>query len=452
MNLNRNDNLEAQNRTGRVIDVTNGKGIVDVVVTDGRTVVTTNAYGNFELPFYDEPGLVYLSFPSGYRIPCDEQRRSRFYRYPDEDLMFELEPDKDSQREFSFIHITDIHLGRGGWDRYEYDVIPEINSRSPNFVVVTGDIAFQEGIIQRYLDLTAQFDMPLFHAIGNHEMMMHRLDPKKDYKELLGPTYYSFNYGQYHFVVLDGCLAAPYRSGFREVIGHVDKVQINWLEQDLQFIPKERPVIVFIHIPIISAFSARKGLNEKELSWEIINNREIISVLAGFNVKFVFQGHMHYNEHWHEQNIHFIESGSISGSWWNGNNVDGAPQGYRVIKVAGENSQQMYQPLGLPIQGNRFRIENIALNFSTESAQIDIAVNVFDGDRLYTKVFFKIGQSEKIELLPDESCKHPHMWRGRICIDDLPDGEYGLEVLLEQSDMLDVEHCSIFIKKPQRGR
>src|ERR1700760_2227150 len=55
---------------GRVHD--GGKGIADVAVTDGYSIVKTDKDGKYELTAHPAAEFVYISVPSGYHFP--EQR------------------------------------------------------------------------------------------------------------------------------------------------------------------------------------------------------------------------------------------------------------------------------------------------------------------------------------------------------------------------------------------
>ena len=78
--------------------------------------------------------------------------------------------------------------------------------------------------------------LPVYPCIGNHDDNDAHGD---HYTNALGPTYYSFDYGQVHFVVYDG-------------VGHDWRVpdhQGAWVHADLDAVPPETPVVVLIHFP-----------------------------------------------------------------------------------------------------------------------------------------------------------------------------------------------------------
>lgn len=85
-----------------------------------------------------------------------------------------------------------------------------------------------------YNRAVAQMGIPFFQALGNHDQD-YRLGgdetADKTFKEIYGPTYYSFNRGKAHYVVLDD---VRYLGVERTYDGYIMENQLNWLAQDLK--------------------------------------------------------------------------------------------------------------------------------------------------------------------------------------------------------------------------
>ncbi len=404
---------------GRVVVRGSGRPIAGAIVSDGFRVAATDANGGFELAAHDEQSFIFVSSPGDFAPPTDEYRRPLFHRAlpPADPLLFELEP--VSLDKHSFALLSDLHLGRGdGKVQFPKNVIPRVNALKPSFVLIGGDISFQEGVIEDILAMQRLFEAPVYHAIGNHEMMMDRLHPKRAFQRLLGPTYYSFTCGRVHYVMLDGCTPAPYRTGWQNVVGFIDDVQLRWLEEDLARVAPGHSVVAFIHIPIVSQYSERRGIGPKEEpAWEIMNDDKVVDLLAKHKVKVVFQGHMHENEHIHCRGIRFIETASVSGAWWAGDNVDGSPQGFRLVTCEGAEVSSAWVAtdpgdghlLGAEMVGPAARGDN--------GTHLDLIVNVFDGDPAETKVECREkgnGYWAVMKALPIDV--HPHKWRGTVTV------------------------------------
>ena len=66
-------------------------------------------------------------------------------------------------------------------------------------------------------------------------------------------------------------------------IGYLDEAQLSWLEQDLNAVEKGGTVIVGMHIPAIYGDSRDAGQQDKMRN-EVLNNRALFGILAGYNV------------------------------------------------------------------------------------------------------------------------------------------------------------------------
>jgi alkaline phosphatase len=145
---------------------------------------------------------------------------------------------------------------------------------------------------QRYLKtINRQFSAickDRHYVLGNH-----CVDTLKK-EEFLGgveqeKSYYSFDRGGFHFVVLDSCFRSdgqPYgRKNFVWTDANIPAAEIEWLEADLK--ASDTPVIVFAHQRL--DVSNNHGVK---------NNADVRKVLeASGKVLAVFQGHSHKNDY-----------------------------------------------------------------------------------------------------------------------------------------------------------
>ncbi len=147
----------------------------------------------------------------------------------------------------------------------------------------------------------ARFKGPRYHALGNHNMDALSKPQVLGILENTGidaaRSYYSFDRGGLHFVVLDPNFrsdgAAYDRGDFRWTDANVPAGQIDWLEQDLQ--AADRPTIVFLH-----------QLLDGEGSVYVNNAAAVRKVLeASGNTLAVFQGHHHSGAYSHVEGIHY---------------------------------------------------------------------------------------------------------------------------------------------------
>jgi hypothetical protein len=334
--------------TGVVFEDTNGNGlrddgepgIPDVVVSNGTLARLTGNDGQYALPA--EGDFVFITTPG------DHAPTGSWYRpvAGDEfDFGLQTAPEKDSS-EFTFAQITDIHLDADHLSDFN-ELIAELNQLSPDFVVATGDLIVEGNSaavaqagewFNMYRDAVAQLDVPLFNAVGNHDVVgikrddIAETDPgygKDIFTGLFGPTYYSFDWGEYHCVVLD-----PNDMADGQQVYQISPAQMQWLEEDLK-LRKDSPLLVFYHEPTPA--------------WR--NRDAVLEVLDGHQTS-MFCGHLHQDTLVaaipEESSMSLTEqiTGAVSGDWWHGPNPDGRPAGYRLVSVNGDEVDSLYKGTG----------------------------------------------------------------------------------------------------------
>ena len=107
-------------------------------------------------------------------------------------------------------------------------------------------------------NLYGHLKIPCFHCIGNHDHDKtiasgddYYYRSLSSYEEAFSPVNYSFNFGNVHFVVMDD---VRYTAPSTYTSGLLDE-QVEWLRQDLSYVPTDRQVYVCLHIPIRGAAS-----------------------------------------------------------------------------------------------------------------------------------------------------------------------------------------------------
>lgn len=389
-------------------------GIAGVAVSNGSEVSVTDGDGRYELPD-SGGGLVWVSVPSGHRPS------GPFYRNADgPDLSFGLVGEQESD-DFTFVYYTDLHIGEGvGGAEQLAETLEEIASLqpTPRFCIDGGDITLQGDCGERYEAILNGYPLPVHHSMGNHEHLVDSSDPKRAYRNLFGPTYYSFNYGGVHFLILDAMKVDLSQEGWRNVVGEMSSCELNWLKADLAHIGAKTPVVVASHIPLWTTFDERRGVGRYgEPAWLVMNYEAVLQALRPYNAQLVLQGHLHENEHHWEHGIHFLTTGSVCGSWWDrsGDTLcpDGAPRGYRIVRVVGHQISSAYKSAGKPLD-YQLRIDRPA-NGNPMADGFAVEVNVFDGsDR--TEVFFQMdgGPWHPMQLTPsfltDTTHACAHRW------------------------------------------
>jgi alkaline phosphatase len=157
---------------------------------------------------------------------------------------------------------------------------------------VEGELAFLRRVNEHFTAIPGDHH----YVIGNH--CVYTLTKEEFQQEVERPaTYYSFDAGGFHFVVLDACFRsdgqAYGRKNFEWTDPNLPQAQLDWLRSDLQ--KTDKKTIVFIHqrLDVGSPY----GVNNAPAVRELLQQ-------AG-NVLAVFQGHSHKNDYLEIQGIHY---------------------------------------------------------------------------------------------------------------------------------------------------
>jgi C terminal of Calcineurin-like phosphoesterase len=225
-----------------------------------------------------------------------------------------------------------------------------------------------------------------FQVIGNHDLdLLGRSDEaaSRAFQDRFGPTYYSFNVGAVHYVVLDDVMW--HGSGY---IGYVDERQLQWLEADLAQVDRGRPVVVFLHVPLLSTQHRRLRQTTPSTTLVVTNRLALYRLLEPYKAH-VMSGHTHENEHVFEQGVHEHVHGTVCGAWWSGPICfDGTPNGYGVYEVRGEELRWHYKATGRPAT-HQVRLYGPGADSTQPGALI---ANIWNWDPKWEVTWFEEGE------------------------------------------------------------
>ncbi|MCI0628265.1 MAG: metallophosphoesterase [Acidobacteria bacterium] len=271
------------------------------------------------------------------------------------------------KKRFSFIHYTDVHVQPELHGDVGYGQAVSVMNRlwpKPAFAIGGGDFVFDsyqtkferaDALYKLYRQITNKLDLPVYHAIGNHDVfgvgvqsgvnIDHPEFGKKMFANRVGEgqTYRSFDFQDWHFVLLDSIYLTPDRA----YEGRIDAAQFAWLQNDLQVVGPRRPVVLVTHIPFFSIYGTfEKGATEPVLpSRVIVNTKEVLEFCAGYNVMLILQGHLHIVESHQYKETRYITSGAVCGNWWKGPRM-GHPEGFAVYTIEDDQIGWSYHPFG----------------------------------------------------------------------------------------------------------
>jgi hypothetical protein len=160
------------------------------------------------------------------------------------------DPAPDPSPRFSFVILGDkTSGGEGKWPIYDR-AVDAINLLEPDFVITVGDQIpghMEERTLwdaewAEYLEHARRLEMPLVLTPGNHDIA--NVQCYEFWKQDFGPTYFSFDYKDCHFLVLN---TEEERFDGR---GPVWEKMMTFAEQDLAAHKDARHTFIFFHKPM----------------------------------------------------------------------------------------------------------------------------------------------------------------------------------------------------------
>lgn len=341
-----------------------GKPLAGVAVSDGVDVVVTDSEGRYALPSAKDMGYVFVSTPNGYEAPMNGNS-PQFYRRLDPKKRGEVEQvdfqlNKVDNAKHAVLAMADFHLANRNDDLAQFrKVASDINQTADDlrregykvYGVSLGDeswdvywYADRFTIREAYREMQA-IDVPLYHNMGNHDGNPRYQGDRaasQTFIDVCGPTYYSFNIGGVHYVVLDNIDyindgASETKSGRCNYTETVVVEQMEWLRRDLALITDSKtPIVVAMHAPLYKHPRWQGG--KEQADYLISNGAEIERLLSRFDNVQMLSGHLHKAHNLQRtENIIDHNTPAICGTWWwtgrlVGNSIcqDGSPAGYGV--------------------------------------------------------------------------------------------------------------------------
>jgi hypothetical protein len=415
---------------GRVTD--GRRGIANAVVSDGYAVALTDKKGNYAFTANDKATLIWLSTPAGYEF-ISENSIARHYQKigSNNEYDFKLKRLNQDDDRHKFIVWADPQVRNKNdvkkmMETAVPDTIDVIKSMGAGALVhgiCVGDLIWDfPEFFADYNKAVSLMGIPFFQTLGNHDMDYRKGgDETSDvtFKEMYGPTYYSFNRGKAHYVVMDD---VRYLGKEREYDGYITEDQLAWLAKDLKYVSKDQLLIINVHIPVYNS---------------VKNNKDFYAVLEGFTNVHIMSGHTHFNANNITNGIFEHNHGTVCGAWWTGPICeDGTPRGYGVYEVNGTELKWYYKPTG-STRENQMKIYTDKLTDQTR-----LTVNVWNWDPEWKVEYFL--DDKPMGLLKNEIGYDPlsvTLYKG----DKLPAGRHFPEP--RETDHLFVAHFESSVRK-----
>jgi len=447
------------------------QGISNVAVSNGEQVVLTDKNGKYELNLGLD-NIISVIKPSGYQVATDRNNLPQFF--------YNHKPAGSPDLEFKGVPPTgklpkSVNFGLTKTEEtndftalifgdpqpytleqiefFKKGIISEVEGlKNVPFGLSLGDLVGNDlSLFNPYIEAIQKVGIPWYNVMGNHDM---NFDAKTDnisdetYEAHFGPANYAFNYGKVHFIILDDILypdprdSNGYWGGFRED-------QLNFVANDLKFVPKDHLIVLAFHIPLSEPNGDSFRNEDRERLFELLKdypNTLSLSAHTHIQRQDFFdktQGWLREKPH-HEYNV-----GTTSGDWYSGklneNGVpvstmrDGTPKGYAFIHFNNNQYNVEYKVAGKPkdfqievfapkvvAQGQRTKA-GIYANFFMGNSKDTVLYRIDNGDwktmthiedydPAYATLVYEWDTST--ELMAGRRSSNPiksnHLWRGSI--------------------------------------
>ncbi|WP_316813032.1 calcineurin-like phosphoesterase family protein [Pedobacter heparinus] len=367
------------------------RGVANVAISDGYSVVLTDADGSYSITPDPKATNIFMSTPAGYEFKTDYHVARQYETLGSRnEYDFTLKALKRNDSKHNFIIWADPQVKtrkdvKKMMDTSVPDVQQLVKSMGPDALihgVGVGDLVWDNHeLFPDYNRAIALMGIPFFQALGNHDQdyrMGGDDTSDKTFKEIYGPTYYSFNRGKAHYVVLDD---VRYLGVERTYDGYILENQLSWLAQDLKHVAKDQLLIICLHIPVHNS---------------VKNNAALYSLLEGYKNVHIMSGHTHYNVNNIKDGIYEHNHGTVCGAWWTGPIcADGTPRGYGVYEVDGNQLKWHYKSTGQSSD------HQLRVSVETLTNQKRVIANVWNWDPEW-KVTYSLDGKEMGDLAQEK--------------------------------------------------
>ena len=342
-----------------------------IAVSNGRNIVLTDHEGRYRLELL-ENSFIFVIKPRNWNSTVDNLQIPRFYHkyFPQgatgakytglaattplpESADFPMYPVKEPD-EFEVIVFADTQPRNERELHYlTRDAVDELIGYEAAFGVTLGDLVFDDLDLFKPLNqIISKIGVPWRHIIGNHDIDFtadNNIAARGSYFRHYGPSYYSFEYGPAHFIVMDN-IRFIIDGDNRYYRPEVSENHMIYLENELARLDKDKLLIILLHIPW------------DDRGWNIEQRNRLAELLSSHTNVLSLGAHWHRHYHrfldedfgFSSQNPHHMVSvGAVCGAWWRGFTdeygiphavmSDGTPAGYGILKISDNQAKLHWQ-------------------------------------------------------------------------------------------------------------
>lgn len=461
------------------------KGIEQVAVSNGVDVVLTDTDGKYELPVR-ENSVYFVIKPYGYQYLLDEDNTPQFFyihkpqgspqlkykgskpsgKLP-QSLDFALIKNQSEQKSFKALIFGDPQaytMDQIGY--FDKGIVKDIqNTEQFAFGLSLGDLVGNDLTLhQPYKKAIAQLGLPWYNVMGNHDL---NFDVKEDefsdetYEKNFGPGNFSFNYGDAHFIILDNILYPNPQTG-KGYMGGLRKDQLDFVENNLKYVPKDKLIVLAFHIPLF---------HDNPEVFRTEDRQRLFDLLADYPNTVSMSAHTHlqrqnfYSQHdgWKQETPHHeYNVGTTSGDWYSGlknqdgvpiaTMRDGTPKGYAILNIDSNSYTFDYKVAGKPLEYQiqitfptvvrqaYTRRHSLYANFFIGSAEDQVEYSL-DGEN-WTEMIHAVQQDPSYQynmlqfdhtetlldgIRPSKAVSSTHLWEAKLPT-KLEPGDYQIQI------------------------
>ncbi len=334
-------------------------GIADVAVSDGQTIVRTDAKGHWLL-YPSEATMVFVIKPDGWNVPTSETGLPDFWlnvhsERANQGIQFALQKKSKNQNKTESIkNKLDLLIFGDPQPKnnqdvgyYEKDIVePLIGKTQASLGISLGDIV--HGNLSLYPAMnkvTRRLNTAWLHVSGNHDRDYGAANDENSletFSKYYGPDTFAWEESGVSVIVLDDVIHEPNSGVPAKYVGGLRESQFQFLQTYLSLLPKARRIIIAMHIPVFDA-----DANPDKDTFRDVDRQRLFSLLQDFDNPLLLTAHAHTQRHvfydaksgWkgklplHEYNV-----GAACGAFWSGVKdaegipdalmQDGTPNGY----------------------------------------------------------------------------------------------------------------------------
>lgn len=361
---------------GMVWEDVNGNGVHDpderpltgIKVSDGVELVLTDAAGKYQLPVVDGR-TVFVIKPAEYDLPERKDGLPDFWnnirteagpalKYGGIPMAFHgcrdfgLLPKPvatGSATPLEVLVFSDTQTkSPADIDYYRRDIVEPLAGKHRTTLGLTlGDVVNDDLSLYPQLNqVTRRLQVPWLHIAGNHDLDFDATrdeDSLLTYRNTYGPDTFAWEEAQAVFIGMDDVVYQPGKKP--AYVGGLREDQFAFLEAYLPSVPKDRLLVIGVHIPL---FDARPGVE----TFRHADRARLFALLRDFPHVLLLSGHSHTQQHvyhgagsdWHGATpLHEYNVGAACGAFWSGvkdaqgipetTMADGTPNGYASLQV-----------------------------------------------------------------------------------------------------------------------